>query len=151
MKIDFAPFVISMNRTFSDMLGAELLNGPYEELEGDEMLADVSVNIGLSGEEKAVLVFTVSESAAILITKLTTGKDVKANERIVTDTLGELLNMIVGSAQRHSNIKFDFSIPMAVSGSNHRIRSVFKGAYRRVISKMHGVEVGLYLVEGVEE
>ncbi len=147
MKIDFTPFVNSMNRTFSDMLGAELLNGPYEELEGDEMLADVSVNIGLSGDEKAVLVLTANESAGLLITKLTTGKDVKITDRIVSDTMGELLNMIVGAAQRHSNIKFDFSIPMAVSGSNHSIRSVFKGKYRRVNSKMHGVEVGLYLIE----
>ena len=148
MKLDFAPFVNSMNLTFSDMVGIELLNGPYEHMKGDEMLADVSVNIGLTGEIKASILLTATETASLKITSNTTGKqDLSFRDRIVTDTLGEILNMIVGAAQRHSNLKFDFSLPIAVEGRNHTVRSVFDSDYRRVISKMSGEEVGLYLFE----
>jgi len=148
MKIDFTPFVNSMNRTFSDMVGIEITNGAYEDMTGGEMLADVSVNIGLTGEARASLLFTATEHAALEITKTTTGKsDVKISDRIVTDAMGELLNMIVGAAQRHANIKFDFSLPIAVEGKNHSVRSVFRSNFRRVISKMGAEEIGLYLFE----
>jgi CheY-specific phosphatase CheX len=148
MKLDFAPFVNAMNLTFSDMVGIEILNGPYEHMKGDDNLADVSVNIGLTGEVKASILLTVSESAAIMITTNTTGKEnVSFRDRIVTDTMGEILNMVVGQAQRHSNHKFDFSLPIAVEGRNHSVRSVFDSDYRRVLSKMSGEEVGLYLFE----
>ena len=147
MTIDFTPFVDSMNRTFLDMTGVELLNGPFEEIAGDEMLADVSVNIGLSGTQRAVIVLTANEAAAVHITKITTGKDVPVTNHLVTDTLGELLNMLVGAAQQYANIKFNFSIPMAVTGKGHSIRSIVSGSYRRVISKIQGMDVGLYLIE----
>ncbi len=148
MNIDFSPFVNSMNLTFSDMVGVELLNGPYESMNGGETLADVSVNIGVTGDVRASIVLTVTEPAALLITKQTTGRDASGlGERIVTDTMGELLNMIVGAAQRHSNVKFDFSLPVAIEGSNHQVRSVFKNDFRRVVSKMSGEEVALYLFE----
>ena len=148
MKIDFTPFVNSLNRTFSDMVGQELLNGPYENMDKGETFADISVNIGLTGDVKASLVLTVTENAALQITKTTTGKqDIKMEDKIVTDTVGELLNMIVGSTQRHSNLKWDFSLPLAIEGRNHEVRSIFKSNFRRVVSKMHGETVGLYLFE----
>ena len=151
MGLVFSPFVNAMSRTFREMVGVELVHGPYEEMEGNEVLADVSTNIGLSGESRAVLLLTADEAAALKVTKLTTGKDVAIHDKLVTDTIGELLNVFVGAAQRHSNIKFNFSIPMAVSGKNHTISSLFnRGRRQRVVSKMEGSEVSLYLIEGVE-
>ena len=148
MKVDFTPFVNSMNRTFSDMVGVEILNGPYESMSGGEMLADVSVNIGLTGDVKASLLLTATEKAAMIVTRNTTGKDdVKLGDRLVSDSIGEILNMIAGAAQRHSSFKFDFSLPVAIEGRNHEVRSVFKSNFRRVISKMSGEEIGLYLFE----
>lgn len=146
--MDFSPFIESLNRTFSDMVGLELVNGPYEEVTGGETLADVSVNIGLTGDVKASLLLTADERAALLITQKTTGKqNVNLGDRIVSDTMGELLNMIVGSAQRHAKIKFEFSLPVNIEGRRHKVRTIFNAGFRRVISKMQGEEVGLYLFE----
>lgn len=148
MNIDFAPFVESMNLTFHDMAGIEIANGPFEEQVDAEALADISVSIGLTGQVKASVLLTTSSRLAIIIAEKVTGMDnLKVGDRIVTDAMGEMLNMIVGAAQRHSNVKFDFALPVAVEGSSHMVHPSPGVGYRRVVSKMEGGDISLYLFE----
>ena len=145
MHFEFEPFVEAMNRTFKYMAGEELVNGTYEEWNGARIFADVTAIMGLSGEQKGSLVLTVTEKAAIHLTSIITGKDVTLDDRLITDTIGELINIIVGSAQRNSRVKFDFSVPVAIKGKHHEVRAVSEGSFKRIISKMSGEDIGLYL------
>lgn len=147
MQFEFEPFIEAMNRTFKYMAGEELLNGPCEIWDGSRIFADVTAIMGLSGDEKGSLVLTVTEQAAIKLTSTITGKDVTLEDRLITDTIGELINIIVGSAQRNSSVKFDFSVPVSIKGKNHEVRAVSEGYFKRIISKMSGEEVGLYLAK----
>ena len=147
MPFEFEPFVEAMNRTFRYMAGEELDNGSLNHWDGSQIFADVSAVMGISGEEKGTLVLTVSEKAALKLTAIITGLDVTLEDRLVTDTIGELINIIVGSAQRHSVARFDFSIPLAIKGRNHEVRAVSEGYFKYMLSHMSGEEIGLYMAK----
>ena len=147
---EITPFVNTMNRTFKDMVGVELSNGAVELPDDSKVLSDITATMGIHGEDKASLVVTVDESASLFLTKVMTGKDVKLEDRIVTDTIGELLNMIVGAAQKESKQKFDFSVPVTFMGKNHEVRAVNRGYFRRVMSHFSEGTVGLYLAKEMD-
>ena len=45
-----------------------------------------------------------------------------SEDRMLMDTAGELLNIIVGSAQRNSQTRYDFSLPSAFKGEGYPLR-----------------------------
>jgi CheY-specific phosphatase CheX len=147
MKFEFKPFIDALNRTFKEMVGEEPINGAPEEPDGKDIMADVSAHIGLMGPEKANVVLILTNNIAKQIVKTIMGIDPKDDDhQIVADTVGEILNMIIGSTQRHSPIKFEFSLPGVIIGNSHEVRLLSGGHYRKVISKLSGEDIGLYLV-----
>jgi CheY-specific phosphatase CheX len=145
MQYDILPFVDALSRTFRDMAEIEIGIGPVEEPDGTIVFSDATATIGLMGTERASLVMTVEEPLALEITQRVTGKAAGLEDRLVGDTIGELLNMVVGAAQRGSPVKFDFSLPVSIRGKNHEVRAVSKGYFRRVLCSAAGGKVGLYL------
>lgn len=152
------PFIRAMNHTFRDMADIDLSNDPIETVASDylhadvhskiALLADVSTNVGIIAEERASLLLTLSEKGAIAVAKMITGKDLKLYDRLVADSVGELLNMIAGSAQRASSLRFQFSIPVSMQGKRHEIRTVSNSTLRYSISHFGIEEVRLILCEG---
>ncbi len=149
MKLEIAPFVNAMNHTFKEMAGVELVNGSEEPFEEKLIQADASAIISLRSDENASIVLTVSEVAARTLTTKISRPNTIINERRMTDTLGELLNMLVGDAQRRSTSKFSFSIPVSIFGKNHEVNLIAQAGRqvicRRVVSRMMGENVVLYL------
>ena len=43
-------------------------------------------------------------------------------DRMMMDAAGELLNIIVGAAQRNSPVRYDFSLPSAYKGDAYPLR-----------------------------
>ena len=56
--------------------------------------------------------------------------------------------MIVGATQKESPIKFDYSIPVSITGKNNFVKPLRQGYNRYLPSKMSGEDIGLYIIEG---
>ncbi|MCB1193100.1 MAG: chemotaxis protein CheX [Leptospiraceae bacterium] len=152
MSLEITPFIDALNQTFEDMVEIKLNNEPVEILQSDTIYSDVSSSIGIFNEKQNMsLVISVSFETAIFMTQRVTGKkNVNINDKIIMDTIGEILNMIVGSAQKRSEIKFDFSIPISIKGKDHEVCTPM-GHYKCVTSKFYNnaekLVIGLYLVK----
>jgi len=149
MKLELSPFVQAMNYTFKEMAGVELINGPEEDFAQKLIQADVSAIISVRSDENASVILTASDQAARTLTREINGPNVKLDDHRLTDTLGELLNMLVGQAQRNTLSKFSFSIPVSIFGKNHEVNLISQDGRhvfcRRVISRMSGESIGVYL------
>ncbi len=156
---ELQPFLEAMNRTFKDMADITLVNGPIESAISENittdvhskigMFADVSSNIGIFADVKASLVLTLDAVGAAMVAKRISGVDLELYDKLLTDTIGELLNIIVGSAQRASPIQFDFSIPVSVQGKNHEVRPPRNSSLRYNVSKFDKETVCLILSQGL--
>ncbi|MBI3394983.1 MAG: chemotaxis protein CheX [Spirochaetia bacterium] len=149
MRFDLSPFIQAMNHTFREMADVELINGPEEDYKERLIRADVSAFISLRSEQNVSVILTVPDHAARFLTETIGGKAAAADEGRVTDTIGELLNMLVGYAQKKASFKFTFSIPISIIGKNHEVNLVLtdgqQATCRRVVSRLSGDPVGLYL------
>ncbi|MDX1957010.1 MAG: chemotaxis protein CheX [Leptospiraceae bacterium] len=145
MKFKIFPFLDGLQRTFRGMAGVTLENPKIGEYNEPEFFSDYTCSIGLIGIERASLILTLSEKVATEITSMITGKVLSGGEKIITDTIGELLNMAVGVAQKLSGEKFDFSLPVSVKGKSHQINVIKDKRTFRAIFLLNGEEICLYL------
>jgi len=126
MKYEIDVFMDALVITLSTMAGMEIAGKDYQQPQSATVYADVSTHIDLFGsEENARLVLTMSEKAAVKMGSETTGKEViSLINPVITDSLGEILNILVGAAQKNSSTKFDFSLPVVLKGKNHEVHSL---------------------------
>ena len=87
----------------------------------------------------------MNKNTAVYLTHAITGKERELGDPLVGDTVGELLNMIVGSAQRESAAKFHFGLPVCIGGREHLVRPLLGVEFRQVVSTLPTGEIGLYL------
>jgi CheY-specific phosphatase CheX len=156
---DLLPFVEALNRIFVDMADIRLANGPIESTITNNITADVHSRVGLYADvsssvgifaiDKASLLITIQESGALKLTRILTGQELQLHDRLVTDTIGEVLNIVVGAAQRASPIKFEFSVPVSIQGKGHEILMPRDSAVRYCISRFDGESVCLILSQGL--
>lgn len=162
MTLLLSHFVDAMNDVFRKMIQQDLVNGPIEEHQGEKIHADVSAHLPLMNDQEACLVITVPEAIAVEMVRTISGRQVAFEDSLISDTVGEILNMIVGKAQKVG--KFQFSLPVIARGRAHEVRILSAGRSRRVLSALTGGapgagggprgsagSVGLYLVSSPSE
>lgn len=149
--LEIKPFILALNQTFEEMAEIKLSNEPVETLGKRSIVADFSSSIGVfSDQENLSLILTSDTSSALkIVRRVTESPDLKKNDKLVIDTIGELLNMIVGNVQRRSKDKFHFSIPISVTGEEHEVCKP-NGNYKFSRSKFYEneekLEVNIYLL-----
>lgn len=86
---------------------------------------DVSASIGLTGSAKGTIVLSFSKKIAIEILSRMVGETVTEFDQSVCDAVGEMVNIIAGSASaeltKGGKSIIDRSIPSVVLGRGHRI------------------------------
>ncbi len=91
---------------------------------------DISGVIGMTGHARGVVVFTLSEAAALkIVSSMLSESFVELNAE-VSDAVGELTNMISGDARRElasKGFKFEAGLPSIIKGKDHIIESMTKG------------------------
>ncbi|MCB1193101.1 MAG: chemotaxis protein CheX [Leptospiraceae bacterium] len=150
MRIKTKSFVEAMRSTFFEMADINLeIEEPRDFLREEEIYTDISSTIGIFGNERLSVIFTSRESSLIRIIEKITGKKVTWKDRLLTDTTGELLNILVGRAQKISVERFNFSVPITVKGKDHEVRTPY-GSYNYVnsyfLSQGEKNNTGLYIV-----
>lgn len=135
-------FIDGVQKTLSTMAMTE--SKPQKAFVEKDFKAkgDVSGMIGMiSGDMKGTITISFEKSAIFKILENMLGE---ANEEIndeVRDAVGELTNMIYGTAKTSLNelgYNFEMAIPTVITG-NHQITSYHKGAALVIPFEMDGV------------
>lgn len=115
--------VISATRTvFETMLGCTPTRTGLAIKEDGVPLHELSAVIGISGKTAGTIVVSLSEKAALQVLTRMVGIEATSINTEVCDAVGELTNMIAGSAKAQmERLQLSISIPNIVSGKNHEV------------------------------
>lgn len=116
------PFVGSTVSVFSTMLGCELKRGQLSLNERFQHQYDISGIIGLSGVVSGTVVVSLDERVALAATRIMLGDAPDAVNDEVVDAVGELTNMIAGSAKcQLAHFSMSLALPTVITGKDHMI------------------------------
>jgi chemotaxis protein CheX len=106
---------------FDGMLGLETVAGEIENVPIETDGAGTSTIISFMGEISGAFVLRCAKPVAAAIAGEMLGMEVDEDSEEMKDSIGELLNMIAGSAKSHyaSNNAFKMSVPTTVSGGDY--------------------------------
>jgi chemotaxis protein CheX len=116
------PIVTSTVTVFRTMAGCELRCGkPY--LVGDKQGAhEISGVIGLSGKALGTVVLSLGGPVALRVTEAMLNELPAEIDSDVVDAVGELTNMIAGSAKAQlEHLQMSLSLPNVIVGHDHQI------------------------------
>jgi chemotaxis protein CheX len=127
MKVDFInPFINATRQLMTTMAGIQEFTKANLSAEHELRSSfDVSAAIGLTGSAQGTIVLSFSEKIAIEILARMIGENVTKFDKNVCDAVGEMVNIIAGSASAalSSNLEavIDRSIPSVILGRGHKI------------------------------
>jgi hypothetical protein len=118
--LDFEVFTATLRNVFLQFIGIkDLTSEPLATL--PEKFRSVTARIELSGAVSATLWLNISPPGVVLAMQRLNIPH-SDEDRMMMDAAGELLNIIVGAAQRHSPARYDFSLPSAYKGDAYPLR-----------------------------
>lgn len=119
------PFIGALLNVMETMAQTKLTPGRPKRKQNDVAKGDVSGLIGMIGPEtKGSFSITFDEGLALTIMERMVGEKSDEIDSEVCDMVGEVTNMIAGSAKRDlAELGFDFGMatPVVVSGNDHTI------------------------------
>ena len=126
MKVEYInPFIESVFNLFSTMLDAKVSRGKPDITSGDTNPRDLTALIGLSGTVKGTVALTFPTKTALNIVGRLLGMDITIVDDTIIDGLGELVNIITGSAKAQlSDLNcppINLSLPTIVRGTNYAV------------------------------
>lgn len=126
MKAEFInPFINALINVLQMMAQTELKPGKPKKKGDDVARGDVSGLIGMVGPQvKGSLSITFDESLALEIMHRMLGEKPTGINADVTDMVGEITNMVAGSAKNElgdKGFEFGMATPIVVSGNRHTI------------------------------
>jgi chemotaxis protein CheX len=123
MKVEYInPFLTSAISVFNTMLGVKLIRGEPFLKNGAQPNHEVSGMIGLSGSAKGMVVLSMSREAALGAASRMLGETCRDINSDVADAVGELTNMIAGSAKaKLEHLCMSVSLPTVITGKAHCI------------------------------
>ena len=114
-------FVNSIKQVLSTMAGIPVTVGAPCHKKSPAPSYDVSAIISFSGEFVGSMVLSFQQNAAITIVGKFAGLPVPPDSPDFPDAVGELANMIAGSAKASFNSVVSISVPSVIIGSGHTV------------------------------
>ncbi|QDU25710.1 CheY-P phosphatase CheX [Anatilimnocola aggregata] len=124
MRADYInPFISALVNTFETMLSCQLTRGPLYLRGHETQLHDVSGVIGLSGHAQGTVVLSLEKQVALqAAATLLLCETTELNDDVV-DAVGELTNMVAGSAKaKLEEYQLSISLPSVILGAGHLVR-----------------------------
>ena len=121
MKVEYInPFLTATVSVFNKMLRCPLTRGQPFLKGGAQPQYDISGIIGLSGTAKGTVVLSLCREAALMAAEAMLGERPQAIDADVRDAVGELTNMIAGSAKAQlDHLALSVSLPSVITGKGH--------------------------------
>ncbi len=118
--LDFEVFNTALRYVFDQFIGLKDLTSERVETL-PEKFQNITARIEILGESPGVLWLNISHPGVVIaMEKLNIPNS--DEDRMLMDAAGELLNIIVGSAQRNSRVRYDFSLPSGFKGEAYPLR-----------------------------
>jgi CheY-specific phosphatase CheX len=118
--LDFEIFNSALRHCFRQFIGLEELTSDRLDVLPDKFHS-VTARIDITGDSPGVLWLNIAHPGVrIAMEKLNIANS--DEDRMMMDAAGEVLNIIVGSAQRNSRVRYDFSLPSAFKGDGYPLR-----------------------------
>lgn len=149
MSAAIEPFLAALQRTLNILSGPIMTMGAVELCDFATITADVSARIAMLGDRKFSLILTATEAAAGELVRHVAGTEATLEDGLTADTVGEVLNVVVGTAQKGG--RFQFSMPVVEAARAHRVTVAGGRCFERVISRTPLGEIGLYLVAAPDD
>lgn len=123
IRVEFAnPFLKSVVSVFRSMLDCELQRGDLSLKRDRQPVYEVSGIIGLSGGAVGTVVLSFGRSVALSAAEVMFGERYDSITSDVVDMVGELTNIIAGSAKAElAEFAMSISLPNVIVGKNHII------------------------------
>ena len=123
MKVEYInPFLTSAISAFETMLGCTLTRGTPYIKNGHQPEHEVSGVIGLSGKAKGTVVLGLGREAAISAAEVMLEERPFEINGDVIDAVGELANIIAGSAKaKLEHLDLSVGLPTVITGKGHCI------------------------------
>ena len=114
------PFLAATISVFDTMLQCKLTRGTPFLKSGTQPQHEVSGVIGLSGKAQGTVVLGLSREAAISAAEVLLQERPAEINGDVTDAVGELVNIIAGSAKaKLEHLEMSLSLPTVITGKFH--------------------------------
>jgi chemotaxis protein CheX len=117
------PFVNSVREVFATMAKVETtVQRPHLKSAAEaEAQYDVSGIIGFSGEVVGSVILSFERSAAVKLVEAFAGMAIDPASPDFADAVGELANMVAGSAKKNLGVKSSITVPNVIIGKGHTI------------------------------
>lgn len=115
------PFIAATKTVFKTMADTEVTIGrPQMVRANEEIAADVSAVIGLSGDAVGCVVLSLPMQTACNLASKFAGVILTQDHPDFSDALGELANMVAGQAKSHfDGLHVSISLPSVIIGKSH--------------------------------
>jgi chemotaxis protein CheX len=107
------PFIQSVTKTFSTMLGATATRGKVGVSRSPAGGGDIIAFIGIVGSTRGTIAVAMPTRTALRVVERMLGVQTKILDDTVADAVGELVNIIAGSAK--AELSNDLSEPLELS------------------------------------
>ncbi|GAB4430768.1 MAG: hypothetical protein OHK0011_13490 [Turneriella sp.] len=118
--LNFEVFTSSLRNVFLQFIGLKDLTSEALAKLPDKFQS-VTARIDLTGSASGTLWLNISHPGVVLAMQRL-NIPYSDEDRMMMDAAGELLNIIVGAAQRNSPVRYDFSLPSAYKGDAYPLR-----------------------------
>jgi len=116
------PFIEAVQNLFKTMLNTGITVKKPQLKGKDTPLCDITAIIGFSGDATGSAALCFTNEAAISIAGKFAGADLSLDDPDFADALGELANMVAGSAKaKIQDMSISISLPQVIAGANQRI------------------------------
>jgi chemotaxis protein CheX len=115
------PFMNAVRQVFEKMVRIEATVQAPRLKERGERGYSVCGIIGISGEVTGSVVVSFSDSAAVKLVEAFAGMSLEPSSADFADAIGELANMIAGSAKQHLGGRASISVPNVVMGRGYTV------------------------------
>jgi chemotaxis protein CheX len=124
MKADYInPFLSATAHVFSKMLSCQLKRGTPYLKDRTQPTYEVSGIIGLSGKALGTVVLSLAREVALRAAEHVLQDHFESVNADVVDLIGELTNMIAGSAKAQlDQYEMNLSLPSVITGKNHIVQ-----------------------------
>jgi len=114
------PFIASAQNVFETMLQLPVECSKPQLKDAGQPAYDVTGIIGMSGEVEGAVVLSFPTATATRVVQLFTGTEMQQTDPDFADAIGELVNMITGSAKaQFTGKQVNISCPSVVVGTDH--------------------------------
>ena len=126
------PFIQAIKKVFETMVHTQVKVGKPALKNDGTASADVSGIIGFSGDAAGCVVLSFPKEVAVKAVTKFAGMPIEANHPDFADAVGELANMVAGSAKAEfEGMKISISLPSVVMGQDHTVSS--SRVYPRIV------------------